>query len=192
MHILKSGNIDLKILQNKGVTDLLNSYFNLGKSNILHDIQVENDHLKIGGKDVLLYNSVGAEIDLPKHFDINLNLEEFVDRSFTFPLGIGLNSPHIVNTIIRKNDPNILVKTLARIREKIMSMSLKSRENAQLVDEYDHFLSDTIKTGETPVYVTQNVMLFGEGEELLTAENELNNALAKICLLYTSPSPRDS
>lgn len=180
LHILASGNIAVRLLRNGGVTDLINGYFNLGKSRILRDIQIKNDHLQICGDDVVLYSSVGAEIELPKEFDIHNNIDEFFDRSFTFPLGIGFNAPHIVNTVIRKNDPNALIKLLGKTREKILSMSLKSRQNAQLVDEYDHFLSDVIKTGETPVYVTQNVILWGKDTELHLAENELNNALAKM------------
>ena len=59
-------------------------------------------------------------------------------------------------------------------------MTFKSRVNEQLVIEYDNFLSAQIESGESPVYVSQNVMLWGKGEDLIKAENQLNNALTKM------------
>lgn len=180
MHILKSNALPAKLLYGKELTDLLNIYFNLDDQQILRDIQIQNNNIKIGENETIIYNSINADLEIANELDSNSNVDEFMDRSFTYHLGIGLQCPHIVNTIIRKNDNNRLVKHLGKEREKILSMSFKSRENTQLVDEYDTFLSDILNKGEMPIYVSQNIILWGKGEDLQKAENQLNNALAKM------------
>jgi len=179
-HIISAAGIDNRLLQGKEIVQLLNEYYNLGSRQILKDIAFEKDFIRIGDNQVVIYNSIAADIEMPSEIDSAVNIDEFFDRSVTYPIGIGFAFPHIVNTIIRKNDPNILVKLLSRKREKILSMTFKSRENEQLVIEYDNCLSAQIDSGAILVYVNQNVMLWGKGEALVKAENQLNNALTKM------------
>ncbi|MEM1118980.1 MAG: TraG family conjugative transposon ATPase [Bacteroidota bacterium] len=179
-HIISAAGIDNTLMVGKEIVQLLNEYYNLGSRQILKDIAFEKDHIRIGDNEVVIYNTIAANIEIPTEIDSTVNVDEFFDRSVTYPIGIGLAYPHIVNTVIRKNDPNKLIKTLSRKREKILSMTFKSRENEQLVTEYDNFLSAQIDSGSLPVYVSQNVMLWGKGESLVKAENQLNNALTKM------------
>ena len=179
-HIISAAGIDNTVLQGTAIVQLLNEYYNLGDRQILKDIAFEKDYIRIGDNNLVIYNSIAADIEMPTEIDSGINVDEFFDRSVTYPIGIGYAYPHIVNTIIRKNDPNKLVKALSRKREKILSMTFKSRENEQLVVEYDNFLSAQLDSGSIPVYVSQNVMLWGKGEALVKAENQLNNALTKM------------
>ncbi len=179
-HIISAAGIDNHLIQNKGIVQLLNEYYNLGDRHILKDLAFEKDFIRIGDNEVVIYNSIAADIEMPSEIDSGANIDDFFDRSVTYPIGIGFAYPHIVNTIIRKNDPAILIKLLSRKREKILSMTFKSRENEQLVIEYDNFLSAQLDSGSIPVYVSQNVMLWGKGEALVKAENQLNNALTKM------------
>ncbi len=179
-HIISAAGIENRLLKGKEIVQLLNEYYNLGSRHILRDIAPLKDSIRIGDNEVVIYNTIAADIELPNEIDTKVNIDEFFDRSVTYPIGIGLAYPHIVNTVIRKNDPNKLVKELSRMREKILSMTFKSRENEQLVGEYDNCLSAQIDSGGLLVYVTQNVMLWGKGEALVKAENHLNNALTKM------------
>ena len=179
-HIISASGIENKLLENEEITQLLNEYYNLGDRQILKDISFERDSIRIGDNDLVVYNSISADVDMPADVDTKSNIDEYFDRSVTYPLGIGFPYPHIVNTIIRKNDPIKLIKLLSSKREKILSMTFKSRANEQLVIEYDNFLSAQLDNGETPVYVSQNVFLWGRGETLRVAENQLNNALTKM------------
>ena len=179
-HIISAAGIENTLLKGKQVADLLNQYYNLGSRYILRDIVPLKDSLRIGDKEVVIYNAIAADIELPSEVDTKAHIDAFFDRSLTYPLGIGLAVPHIVNTIIRKNDPSKVVKELSRKREKILSMTFKSRENEQLVLEYDTFLSAQIDSGRLPVFVSQNITLWGKGAALTKAENQLGNALTKM------------
>jgi len=159
-HIITAAGIEVEILQNESLVQLLNEYYNLGSRYILKDMSFEKDSIRI------IYNTIAADIEMPSEIDSQANVDEFFDRSVTYPIGIGLAYPHIVNTIIRKNDPNKLIKMLSRKREKILSMTF--------------FLSAQLDSGSIPVYISQNVMLWGKGESLVKAENQLNNALTKM------------
>jgi len=179
-HIITAAGIEIKLLENEDIVQLLNEYYNLGSRQILKDISFEKDSICIGDNQVVLYNTIASDIEMPSEIDSQANVDEFFDRSVTYPIGIGLAFPHIVNTIFRKNDPNKMAKKLSRKREKILSMTFKSRENEQSVIQYDDFLSAQLDSGSIPVYVSQNVMLWGKGEALVKAENQLNNALTKM------------
>jgi len=180
IHILTSMNIECRVLEDEEIMDLCNEYLNLGNKRVLKPLSIEKDHIVVGSDTLAMYSSCGYEIDLAKEADPNINVSEYFDNSYTFQYGIGLSKPHIINTIIRKPNTNTLVKLLSSKREKIYSMSLKSRENEQLVIEYDKFLSNIIKTAEIPVLLSQNIMTWGNGDKLNKAENEINNALAKV------------
>jgi len=179
-HIITAAGIGIEMLQNEEVVRLLNEYYNLGNRQILKDISFEKDFIRIGDNEVVIYNTIASDVEMPSEIDSQANIDEFFDRSVTYPIGIGLAYPHMVNTIIRKNDPNKVNKDLSRKREKILSMTFKSRENEQLVIEYDNCLSAQLDSGSILVYVSQNVMLWGKGEALVKAENQLNNALTKM------------
>jgi len=180
IHILESMNIDCQLLEDVAIADLCNEYLNLGDRQVLKPLSIEKDYIQVGSDTLAMYSSCGYEIELAKEADSNVNVSEYFDNSYTFQYGIGLSKPHIINTIIRKPNSNTLIKLLSSKREKIYSMSLKSRENEQLVIEYDDFLSNIIKTGEIPVLLSQNILTWGNGEKLNKAENEINNALAKL------------
>jgi len=167
-------------LESTEIVSLLNEYYNLGNQRILKDIFFEKDHIKIGADDLVIYNTIAPGIDLPPDVDSKNNVDEFFDRSFAYSIGIGYAFPHIVNTIIVKHDPNKLGKDLSRRREKLKSMTFKSRENEKAVGEYDEMLSVQLREGKDPVYVSQNIMLWGSGKFLEKAENELSNSLAKM------------
>jgi len=179
-HLLKGGGLGARLLDNEEIKRLLNRYFNFGNPRILGDIVFGHDQVRIGNDELVVYSPVSSGVELPGELDSEANSDEFFDRSFTFPLGIGLQVPHIVNTVIRKNDTGRLVKLLSAKREKISSLSFRNLRNRELVGEYDAFLKEQVRGGQTPVHLSQNVMLWGRGEELLRAENELNNALTKM------------
>ncbi len=178
--IINGNGLGVQQLEGRQLVTLLNEYYNLGNQRILKDLFVEKDHIKIGDDEVVLYNTIAPDVDMPLEVDSQNNIDDFFDRSYSYSIGIGFTYPHIVNTIIVKHDPNKMGKDLSRRREKLKSMTFKSRENEKAVDEFDEFLSVQLRDGKDPVYVSQNVMLWGKGKALEKAENELNNALAKM------------
>ena len=179
-HIISAAGIENNLLKGQEIIQLLNEYYNLGDRQILKDMSFEKDYIRIGDNNLVVYNTIAADIEMPSEIDSGANVDEFFDRSVTYPIGIGLSVPHMVNTSVRKNDPQKTTKDLSKKREKILSMTFKSRENEQSVVEYDSFLSAQLDSGSLPVYVSQNIMLWGKGAALVKAENQLNNALTKM------------
>lgn len=179
-HTLHSSDIKIKALKSNDLADYLGRYFNFGTSAILNDLQIKNDSIRVGEKEVLFYSTISSEVDLPKEVESHRNCDEFFDRSFTYPISIGLPYRHIVNTIVKKMDSTQLLSKLQSDRERIFSFSKKSKENQNLVGEYDAFLDAQVKDNKVPIYLHQNIMIWGLPNENRECENEISNALMKM------------
>ena len=89
-HIISAAGIDNTLLQGTEIVQLLNEYYNLGDRQILKDLSFEKDYIRIGDNELVVYNTIAADIEMPTEIDSGVNVDEFFDRSVTYPIGIGL------------------------------------------------------------------------------------------------------
>ena len=86
-HIITAAGIEVEILKNESLVQLLNEYYNLGSRYILKDMSFEKDSIRIGDNEVVIYNTIAADIEMPSEIDSQANVDEFFDRSVTYPIG---------------------------------------------------------------------------------------------------------
>ena len=146
---------------------------------VISDIRFSED-VRVGEKHVRLY-TLCEPASLPAVCGPRLSLDQYSTDTTTFsigfaaPIGLLLDSNHIVNQYIIVQDTTMLTRSLEKKRLKFQSLSAYSRANAASRDAIDRFLQEAVAKDRRPVKMHVNIIAF---TDLTSGLRELHNNVA--------------
>ncbi|WP_121202013.1 TraG family conjugative transposon ATPase [Mucilaginibacter gracilis] len=192
--ILRDGGIRLRRLCDdelagtKGRAGILESYCFLSGMDerpIIKDVQLK-DGIRIGEDHCQLFTLSDAE-DLPALCGSRIDYEGYSTEQtrfsvgFAAPLGLLLDTNHMVNQYIFIGDGPKTLKDLEKKRLRLQSLSGYSRENGIARDAVSDFLDEAITEQRLPVKAHINVLTWTDREsEKQEIRNKVSSAMAKL------------
>ena len=169
-------------------TGIIEQYMTLNPNHLqptLKDVSIHKGNIRVGRKEVILYTLADAG-NLPPQCSPCCRYEPYstpvteLPAGFATPLGPLLDTDHVYNLYIIKDDPKRELKKLETQLRRLKSLAGASRENGVTAAETEAYLNQAVQPGQVPVRVHVNVMAWCDDPTALTATgNQLSNAIGR-------------